>query len=334
LAATLALSTPGVAAERYDVFKLGTHVLALGINEHNEVVGIIQPESSPFTWYAFYWRQQTGLVSIGGSQAHCINERGQVAGKSALLRAAVWEHGIWIELPRRQEAWAINDHGQVTGLISAQPDIPGPYAPYRDDDIDSPDFIELERPWPYASHGFDINNRGEVVADCGGAPGGLYGAVFYGADASYVVLDSDGNYDAHARSINDAGQIVGNTMVTFSSDHQAVFWESYDSPMEYMGTLGPGAGVARAINNLGQAVGNSGGAAFLWTAEEGMLNLNDLIDPEHEIELTMALDINDRGVIVSVGLDPAGQEGSYLLTPRVGHGAASSDSAPRRGGRN
>lgn len=318
----LALSTPGVTAERYDVHKLGARVYAMGINEHKEVVGFVQPGNSPSTRYAFLWRAETDLVSIGGYVAQSINEQGQVAGNSASLQAAVWENGSWIALPNRQNAYAINDRGQVTGLISAQPSIPGPYSPYRDDDIYCPDFIELEKPWPWASHGFDINNYGEVVADCAGAPGLLYVAVFYRADTSFVVLDSGGNYDAHARALNDAGQIVGHTRVTNGSDHEAVFWESDDSPMEYMGALGAGAGAAFAINNVGQAVGVSGGAAFLWTLDAGMLDLNDLIDPGHQIELTQAQDINDSGVIITLGFDPAGQEGSYILTPLVGKGTA------------
>lgn len=327
---TLALSTPGVAAERYDVEKLGTRVYAMGINEHNEVVGFVQPGDSVFTRYAFLWRAETGLVSLGGYMARSINEKGQIAGSSDFIQAGVWENGAWIVLPNRQNAYAINNHGQVTGLISAQPSIPGPYAPYRDDDIYSSNFIELEKPWPMASHGLDINSFGEVTADCAGAPGVLYVAVFYRADTSYVVLDSGGNYDAHAQALNDAGQIVGNTRVTSSSAHEAVFWDSHDSPLEYMGTLGSGAGVAWAINNVGQAVGLSGGRGFLWTVDEGMLDLNDLIYPGHQILLTQALDISDRGVIVAWGLDPAGQEGSYVLTPLVGPRADFSVSPPGR----
>ena len=301
----------------YDVteFGPGSYIYAKSLNNKNEVVGYIKPNDSWSGAYAFYWNKESGLQSIGGYRANSINDLSQIAGQSAFIQAGVWENGEWITLSNRQEAYAINNSGQVTGLISAQPSIPGPYAPFRDDDIYSPSFITLQRPYSRASYGFDINNKGQVVADCGtGISGTLYVGIFYDSDTSYTILDNDGNYDAHARGINDYSQIVGYSMVGPGSDHLAVFWDSPTSYMQYMGSLGEGSSVAYAINNLGQAVGFSADRAFLWNKDEGMVDLNMLIEPELSITLTGAFDISDEGSIVTWGIDSLGQKGSYLLT--------------------
>ncbi|MCK4887825.1 MAG: hypothetical protein KAS96_10590, partial [Planctomycetes bacterium] len=152
------VTTPAKPAPIYEVIDIGTgYVYALGINEKDEVVGHIKPNGSWSGSYAFYWNKESGLQSIGGRRARSINDLGQIAGQSASIQAGVWENGEWITLSNRQEAYAINNNGQVTGLISAQPSIPGPYAPFRDDNIYSPDFITLQRPYLRASHGFNIN---------------------------------------------------------------------------------------------------------------------------------------------------------------------------------
>lgn len=297
----------------------GSYIYPMGLNEHNQVVGHVKPNGSWSNAYAFYWSAETGIKSLGGYRANEINDFGQIAGNSGTqsrCQAAVWENGSWVILEGRQEASAINNNGQVTGLISAQPYIPGPYAPFRDDDIHSPGFIELKRPYSRASHGFDINNKGQIVADCGSTmPKKKYVAVFYNQYGSYTILDDNGNYDAHARGINDLGQIVGNSMITNGSDHLAVFWNSPNSGMEYMGSLGDGSSVAYAINNLGQAVGFSAGKAFIWSHEGGMVDLNSFINPGLGITLTMATDINDKGVITVWGVNSLGQECSFLIIP-------------------
>jgi uncharacterized membrane protein len=82
-----------------------------------------------------------------------------------------------------------------------------------------------------------------------------------------------------------------------------------------MGTLGTGAGIARSINNLGQAVGSSSGLAFIWSRETGIVNLNDQIHPSLGITLIEATDISDIGSIVALGVDANGAQHTFLLTP-------------------
>ena len=54
---------------------------------------------------------------------------------------------------------------------------------------------------------------------------------------------------------------------------------------------------------------------FIWTPDDGMVDLNTRIDPALGITLTRATDIADTGAIVAWGLDSLGRERSYLLTP-------------------
>src|SRR6185295_7284878 len=87
---------------------------------------------------------------------------------------------------------------------------------------------------------------------------------------------------------------------------------------------------ARAINNLGHVVGTATddidtdrGTAWLWTPEDGLLNLNDLVvDSGAPFVLRNANSINDAGQIVGwadakLGEDEIGPPRTFpfLLTP-------------------
>ncbi|MCX7424221.1 MAG: PEP-CTERM sorting domain-containing protein [Planctomycetia bacterium] len=72
---------------------------------------------------------------------------------------------------------------------------------------------------------------------------------------------------------------------------------------------------ARAINNLGEVVGEVGFGlnetrAFIWDAENGMRPLESA-----QGTLRGAYDINDAGQIVGLGRNPDGQDRAFLLTP-------------------
>jgi hypothetical protein len=61
-------------------------------------------------------------------------------------------------------------------------------------------------------------------------------------------------------------------------------------------------------------VGWSGYAAFVWSREKGMQDLNTLIPSNSGWTLTMATAINVRGQITGEG-DINGQQHGFLLTP-------------------
>ena len=96
--------------------------------------------------------------------------------------------------------------------------------------------------------------------------------------------------------------------------------------IESLGVLPGGqASQALGINAAGAVVGLStvaSGAthAFLWTASDGMRDLNDLIGTDANILLVAAVGINNRGQIVAFGGDRSDYDHDspisiYLLTP-------------------
>jgi probable HAF family extracellular repeat protein len=76
-----------------------------------------------------------------------------------------------------------------------------------------------------------------------------------------------------------------------------------------------------AINIASQVVGNSStnataqGHAFLWSADQGMIDLNDVIPPNSGWLLQIGIGINDNGQIVGFGINPAGKTHAFLLIP-------------------
>ena len=118
------------------------------------------------------------------------------------------------------------------------------------------------------SYGSSINNAGQVVAtsDALVTPngydtiGGYRGMVVQ--NGTRTALGSLGGRDSNASGINDAGQVVGSSFTSFSSNTptHAFIWQS--GTMKDLGTLAGGTNSsASTINSLGQAVGYSQNAA-------------------------------------------------------------------------
>ena len=301
----------------YQVTDLGgNNVYGLSLNNNNMAVGYIQPTENTLNRNAFVWTKDTGVQSIGGYIAMSINDNGVIVGQNKInndyFYGSFWENGILTTLTDRQEIYSINNKGQCTGLISAERSyIPGPYSPFRDDDLHTPGFITLVNPNPtvWVGQGMDLNNKGQVIAGFG------RDGVFYNSDGSYIIL-KDGNYYSTPYSINDSSQIVGGAMTdTGISTLRAVYWATPSSNMAFMGSLGSGYGYADAINNQGVAVGTDSGKAFIWSLTMGMKDLNTLIDPGLGITLTKAVSINDNGNILVWGINSLNENHTYLLVP-------------------
>jgi probable HAF family extracellular repeat protein len=184
------------------------------------------------------------------------------------------------------KAWDINESGQVVGWAS------------RSDD------------WRHAT----LWNNG-VATDLG--PTDL--AAFYG------------RWDSEARGINDSGQVVGWTSADGYGYH-ATLWSN--GVATELGALWWDS-QALGINNSGQVVGRSNyfdyssntsdyswdpssthAHAMLWTSADGMIDLNSLLGANSGFSyLVEASAINDKGQIVGYGLNAAGQQRPFLMTP-------------------
>jgi probable HAF family extracellular repeat protein len=155
---------------------------------------------------------------------------------------------------------------------------------------------------PDGMHGASVYGVNDVGVTVGQAPlegTHQYPACVWDAEGNGQYLDIFSGWHSEALDVNNAGQVVGwSENYSAETGNRAFLWDETNG-MQNLGTLeGGGGSSARAINNLGQVVGDVGfplneTRAFIWDAENGMRPLES---PEGL--LSEACDINDAGQIV------------------------------------
>ncbi|MGQ9652412.1 MAG: PEP-CTERM sorting domain-containing protein [Phycisphaerae bacterium] len=121
-------------------------------------------------------------------------------------------------------------------------------------------------------------------------------------------LGTLGGLHSGARAINDAGQVVGFSHMPGQCCSHAFLWTLEDGMVD-LGTLPIGHSTeARGINNLGQVVGFTGPHFRAFVWEDGHLRYIDP-DAETSLETTFANGVNDSGIVV--GLISGGSGESY-----------------------
>ena len=289
-----------------------TYAIATGLNLLDQAVGssaFMQPFMG--NTHAFLWTRTEGMQDLGTlgcpdiTGANGINLFGQVVGTSTIepcpgggqYRAFLWTQSEGMrDLGTLSGGTfslgnAINAFGQVVG--------------YSDCSSCS------------GSHAFLWDMAG--MQDLGALPGGSYSA---------------------ATGLNDFGSVVGNSDSAQSAGQAFAFLWTQQDRMRYLGTLPGGKwSSAAAVNDCGEVVGGSDSAtsvthsfkwqrdgratsnashAFIWSANTGMRDLNDLIIPARSGWLLVdAHAINLWGQIVGIGTIN-GQTHAFLLTPK-GH---------------
>ncbi len=147
------------------------------------------------------------------------------------------------------------------------------------------------------SHANAINNAGVVVGNASLAENATWHAYMTGELDALIDLGTlpGGTFSA-AAAINDAGLIAGTSNGTGFEDGAHAFLYQ-QGVMSDIGTLG-GLATVEGINNLGQVVGQSNGAGYLYTNGQ-MVDLNSLIDGADGWRVVAASGINDAQQIVS-----------------------------------
>lgn len=261
----------------------GSSGLATGINDHGEVVGYagIDQYGPQFNEIAqaFLWRngsmQSLGALwcpcdynrRYGRSQAQAINSMGDVVGFSETPRCAsehafLWRDGQLIDIsgglgdPSSSRAFAINDAGQVVGLVVANHcSFPTPPArAFLWQNGARQDLGVL--PGHTTSAAFGINQSGQVVGES--SDGSVTRAVRWDGTTIVALGELPGQVSSSALNINSAGQIVGSSWATDRSVSRATLWQ--DGVAHDLNDLvGAGGGWllldARAINDSGAIVG-------------------------------------------------------------------------------
>jgi probable HAF family extracellular repeat protein len=238
--------------------------------------------------------------------ANGINDLGQIAGNgfnaNGDIQAAVWTPGAppsmrFLGTPP-DFSGDINNAGQVTGQHQFGP------GEYRAALFSNGRIQDLGAPGPSA--GYAINAHGQVAGFLSISLGHDHAFLYTNGQLTDLGAFSGGHSDAYG--INDAGQVVGSSLVA-GVDGGPNTWRAFEYSSGALHELGIGGdfSIAWDINNAGQVVGEwrpsseNGSHAFVY--KDGVVqDLGNLGG-----DSTYALSINDRGDIVgygSTGLGP------------------------------
>lgn len=296
----------------------GRSAFVQDLNNSGQVTGFSNFDESG-SFHAFRWSRATGIIDLGtlaGSQdslAVDINNRGLAVGYAIFQESGVSRAILWDPLTGLRDlgtlggtgalALAINDGGRVAGN-SVTVDGTGVAFSWTE----AGGMIGLLPPGALSSDARDINASGQIVGNFNPPEGG-WQVFLWTPGAGFRVL---GEHFAFPFALSDTGMVCGVLM-----DQRAFVWTRLLGMVD-IGTL-PGGGFSNAynLNNRGQVVGESTTAsalhAFLWTDEEGMIDLNTRLRSAPPAELQSARHINDNGVILA-----STSAGLVLLVPDAG----------------
>lgn len=246
------------------------------------------------------------IGSLGGyiTQIRALNNLGEAVGISTTAlgeyHSFLYSNGHMRDLTARygiHDARDINDRGEIAARTA---DFRA--AVLRDGVVDAFG--------PDNSAPGDMNGRGELLVEY--FAGGLaYRTAVY-RDGTMTDLPVAGGTQKFGQAINDAGWVTGYFTSAEGRNH-AFVWDG-----QTYTNLTPWAdnSFGLDINNLGQVVGVADNRAFLY-ADGELIDLNTRIDPNADLLLISADEINDRTQITSHSCDRTGVfcYGSMLLTP-------------------
>ncbi len=249
------------------------------------------------------------ITDLGAGRVSAINDLGQVVGQSLAGVPFIWSSktgrvDLATCLPNAVSCFEnplpgdINNRGQVVGASED-------FVALR---WDRPDRLVMLPAGGTFSVALAINGSGLAV---GASLGGHTSVAKYwdknahqdpfGGSVGGVDLPHLGGTAApsvgHASDVNEAGVIVGNSGDDSAAPHAAL-WRNFAFPQD-LGTLsGDFTSEAFAINNhdvvVGQSIGGEGFyRAFLWTAADGMVEINPSADAS-----SVAAAVNDSEWIV------------------------------------
>jgi probable HAF family extracellular repeat protein len=329
------------AAVRYSVTDLGTlggaYSVGSGINATGQVTGNSTTESGNSHAFLYDGSTMHDLGTLGGVQSTGlgINSAGNVVGDSligtgsfrAFLHDGTMMHDLGTLGGNHSSAYSVNSANHVTGYSRLPED---PENPFNSIDraflYDGTTMHDLGTLGGTHSAGHDINSSGQVTGRAD-TPDNQTRAFLWtpatanGSSGTMRDLGTLGGSDSEGAAINDSGQVTGYSGLVLAGSFVSHAFLYDGATMHDLGTLGGRNSFGMGINDQGQVVGASGISpdtfiehAFLYTEEDGMLDLNSLVDPLTGWELTHARAINDRGQIVGNGLI-GGQTHGFLLTP-------------------
>jgi probable HAF family extracellular repeat protein len=276
--------------------------------------------------------RELGSLGAANTEAWAINDEDEVVGFSmdadGVVRAfryatAAGVRPLDLTAGFVSSAFAINASGQIAGYAGSTA-----YHAFRY--TEGAGMIDLGTLGGFESLGYGINDAGQVTGCSWTADVTKHAFVWDGANPMQD-LGTLGGSQSCGVSINRTGQVAGWSLtggdVTF---HAFLYEPGFD--LRDLGTLG-GDSAATAVNDDGTVVGWSATAsgehhAFVFTGADGLVDLNDRIDPGLGWVLHEAYGINASGQIVGVGA-LGGLMRAFKLTPPIGVTPAKDTAPPR-----
>ncbi len=307
------------------------HSLAYGINSQGEVVG--QSKGEDGFWHTVIWSQNGEIKDLGVRE-----DFSDAKFKTPVYYAQPFSpKGVWIG-PTAKEFGKRNNscNGECKLLGELAEEVQLGYQGKQ-----SAGFIRIRgkstssiEPIETGSFIFpnSVNSNTEVVGMTTRGAGGAH-AFLWKKGKTYDLGSARGGVSS-ANDINDLGQIVGETLDE-SQAMKPVLWSVVDDKVSALDLTkaierktGKVSGRANAINNNGEVVGllknDRFAHPFLWTASEGIKDLNTLAkdsDPLNEERKWILEDsrgINNCGQIIGWGRKITGGAGySVLMKPLV-----------------
>jgi probable HAF family extracellular repeat protein len=303
-----------------------TNGWARALNDRGEVAG---DAAGPGNRRGFFWSNGVAVdLGVDAPYVYDLNNRGQVVGylENALYPPFLWEDGVLRILQTTTEmpygiASAINDHGQVAGVIGNS--LVQQAATWVDGVLHL-----LPVPDVRLSEATGINDHGLVIGWSMVANGSIHAVVWENGAVTDLFPGSDRN--SHAISVNDRGQVMGMMNVGGPNPHGFI-WERGS-----LTEIAPLGCYTFAMNNRGQVVGGWGAdGPFLW--DRGVMT--SFRFPE-EVSGGRPVAINDQGQVVMVlGMRDSGRphvavwdRGNLTYIPATSEGAGETNLAINKHG--
>ncbi len=315
---------------RYTVTDLGaaigpsaSDVTVSALNDSGHVAGTVFTPADLSSQAFFYDGVRHDLGTLGSDLSHGlgINNSDQVVGYASVpgdpSSHAFLYDGTMHDLGIHGMAYAINNQGQVTGYAGH---------PFLYDGT----MHDLGTLGGSFGFGYAINDHGQITGTAA-LPGSQVRHAFQ-YDGTMHDLGTLGGQNSVGNSINVTGLITGGATLPAQIDPGGIERTHaflYDGSMHDLGTIdGLNSSVGTGINDHVQLVGYSyfdpsplsiaqssaDDRAFLYTVQNGMVDLNSLIDPNSAWLLNDATAINNAGQILGAGTI-GGQWHAFLLTP-------------------
>ncbi|HZV97992.1 MAG TPA: hypothetical protein VFF74_03280 [Methylophilaceae bacterium] len=310
-----AVTAPRYAIEEYGrLDDYGATAVVRRINSFKEIVGgfkrvgDLRKTSKAFVLNESGFEDLPGDAGVDFSTSYGLNDREEAVGAlntTTSMRPFRAARGssfrILSLLPGDSGgiAYNINDNGEAVGYSSGKAGVRPVWWTVNGN------VRELKGLAGNSNYALGLNDSDDIVGVSGEA---LKQAVLWPNKGAAVSLGTlPGFIGSEAVSINNQNEIVGFATGTNADPNlsRAVLWKPLMQSIQDLGLL-PGGHESRArdINDRGEVVGTStssqGSRAFIWTAAEGMLDLNTLfVSPG--VVVTDAVGINKTGDIVAIG---------------------------------